>query len=136
LEWIIKKVQYADDTLIIMPACPIQVAVMEDILDNYALPTGLKINFHKSSLIPINLNNNSALDMAGLQGCNIASMPFTYMGLPLGTTKPNIYDLMPLVDSIERRVSDEYPRAISSTQIGNGGDCIILEGQVVEYNSF
>jgi hypothetical protein len=41
-------------------------------------------------------------------GCNIASMPFTYLGLPLGTTKPTIYDLMPLVDRIERRVSATF----------------------------
>jgi hypothetical protein len=35
-------------------------------------------------------------------------MPFTYLGLPLGTTKPTIYDLMPLVDRIERRVSTTF----------------------------
>jgi hypothetical protein len=101
-------VQYADDTLIIMPACPLQVAAMKNILESYALSTGLKINFHKSSLIPINFNNNSAQDMAGLLGCNVASMPFTYLGLPLGTTKPTVYDLMPLVDRIERRVSATF----------------------------
>jgi hypothetical protein len=81
---------------------------MKNILENYALSTGLKINFHKSSLIPINLNNNSAQNMADLLGCNVAAMPFTYLGLPLGTTKPTVYDLMPLVDRIERRVSATF----------------------------
>jgi hypothetical protein len=101
-------VQYADDTLIIMPACPMQVAAMKNILENYALSTGLKINFHKSSLIPINLNNNSAQNMADLLGCNVDAMSFTYLGLPLGTTKPSVYDLMPLVHRIERRVSATF----------------------------
>ena len=32
-------------------------------------------------------------------------MPFTYLGLPIGTSRPTIYDLMPLVDRIERRLS-------------------------------
>ena len=32
-------------------------------------------------------------------------MPFTYLGLPLGTTKPTIHDLMPLVCRLERRLS-------------------------------
>jgi hypothetical protein len=35
-------------------------------------------------------------------------MPFTYLGLPLGTTKPIVQDLMPLVDRIERRVSATF----------------------------
>jgi hypothetical protein len=35
-------------------------------------------------------------------------MPFTYLGLPLGTTKPTIQDLMPLVDQIERKVSASF----------------------------
>jgi hypothetical protein len=99
-------VQYSDDTLIIMPACPLQVTAMKEILEKYALSIGLKINFHKSSLIPINLSDTT--DMAGLFGCNIASMPFPYLGLLLGTTKPSVEDLMPLVDRIERRVSATF----------------------------
>jgi hypothetical protein len=47
-------VQYANDTFIIMPACSQQVLVIKDILEKYATSTGLKIKFHKSSLVPIN----------------------------------------------------------------------------------
>jgi hypothetical protein len=101
-------VQYADDTLVIMPADTTQILIMKQILENYALSTGLKINFHKSSLIPINLDHVSASGIAQLLGCNIASMPFTYLGLPLGTTKPTVQDLLPLVDRIERRVSATF----------------------------
>jgi retron-type reverse transcriptase len=101
-------VQYANDTLIIMPAEQDQVIVMKEILERYANSTGLKINFHKSSMIPINLSDINAQRIAALIGCNIASMPFTYLGLPLGTTKPSIQDLMPLVDRIERRVSATF----------------------------
>jgi hypothetical protein len=36
-------IQYADDTLIMMPACTQQVMVMKDILDKYAASTGLHI---------------------------------------------------------------------------------------------
>ena len=32
-------------------------------------------------------------------------MPFTYLGLPLGTTRPSVQELMPLVFSLERRLS-------------------------------
>jgi hypothetical protein len=56
-------------------------------------------------MIPINLSTTKAANIANLLGCNVASLPFTYLGLPLGTTKPTVQDLMPLVDRIERRVS-------------------------------
>jgi hypothetical protein len=101
-------IQYADDTLVIMPADQEQVLVMKNILENYAKSTGLKINFHKSSMIPINLSSDRAKILADFLGCNLAALPFTYLGLPLGTTKPSVQDLMPLVDRIERRVSATF----------------------------
>jgi hypothetical protein len=101
-------IQYADDTLVIMQADQDQVLVMKHILELYAQSTGLKINFHKSSMVPINLASDRAQIFADLLGCKIASLPFTYLGLPLGTTKPTIQDLKPLVDRIERRVSANF----------------------------
>ena len=43
--------------------------------------------------------------VANLLGCDVGSMPFTYLGLPMGTSRPTIYDLLTLVDRIERRLS-------------------------------
>jgi hypothetical protein len=43
--------------------------------------------------------------LAGTFGCDIGSMPFTYLGLPMGTTKPRIEDLTPMMDRVERRLS-------------------------------
>ena len=35
-------------------------------------------------------------------------MPVTYLGLPLGTTKPTILEMMPLVDRVERRMTANF----------------------------
>ena len=78
---------------------------MQNILDNYAASTGLHINYTKSSLIPINISNDRALTIATLLDCKIGVMPFTYLGLPVGTTKPTVQDMMPLVDRVERKMS-------------------------------
>jgi hypothetical protein len=32
-------------------------------------------------------------------------MPFTYLGIPMGTTKPRMDDLTPLMDRIKRRLN-------------------------------
>ena len=57
-------VQYADDTILVMPACPEQAASMKLVLEDYAASVGLKINFHKSTLIPINIDHMRATDLA------------------------------------------------------------------------
>jgi hypothetical protein len=38
-------------------------------------------------------------------GYQVGSMPFTYLGLPLGMTKPLINDLSPLVSRLERKLT-------------------------------
>jgi hypothetical protein len=41
-------IQYADDTLLIMPADRDQLLVLKDLLQKFSLSTGLKINYNKS----------------------------------------------------------------------------------------
>nr|BDI54557.1 putative reverse transcriptase [Triticum aestivum]BDI54625.1 putative reverse transcriptase [Triticum aestivum] len=96
--------QYADDTIAVLPACTSQARVLRDILVDYATSVGPKINFHKSTLVPINLDHVQAVEIAAIFGCSIGEMPFTYLGLPMGTTRLSVTDLMPLVISIQRRV--------------------------------
>jgi hypothetical protein len=98
-------IQYADDTLAIIPASVDQISTMKTILQTYAACTGLKINFNKTQLIPINISNEVANALAESIGCRVTSMPFTYLGLPMGTTRPTVEDLMPLVCAVEHRLS-------------------------------
>jgi hypothetical protein len=51
------------------------------------------VNFQKSSMIALNVSDSKMADLASVFGCQIASMPFTY--LPWVTTKPHMVDLMP-----------------------------------------
>ena len=76
--------QYADDTLIIMKVDQKEVFTLKALLNTYALCTGLKINFHKSCMIPINTDSNKMKFLAGTFGCSIGKRPFTYLGLPMG----------------------------------------------------
>jgi hypothetical protein len=44
------------------------------------------------------------IHLASTFGCNIGTFPFTYLGLPMGTTKPKVDDFIPLVQRIEGRL--------------------------------
>jgi hypothetical protein len=55
--------------------------------------------------MPINVDDETLANLSNTFGCAIGSMPFTYLGLPLGTTRPTIQDLSPIVDHLEHRLN-------------------------------
>ncbi|XP_073360498.1 uncharacterized protein [Aegilops tauschii subsp. strangulata] len=82
-----------------------ELVALKNMLLTFQQYTGLKVNFAKSSMIPLNMTDEEAARLAAILGCKIGQLPFTYLGLPLGTTRPRIIDLMPLVDSLERSLN-------------------------------
>ncbi|XP_073360718.1 uncharacterized protein [Aegilops tauschii subsp. strangulata] len=90
-------IQYADDTLIILPADKDQLIALKDMFKVFSVSTGLDVNYHKSFIIPINVDTAVMTELAAAFGCQIGKMPFTYLGLPVGTTRPKMVDFMPLV---------------------------------------
>jgi hypothetical protein len=92
-----------------------QLGILKDALSNFSKSTGLYVNYHKSCLLPTNISDEQANDLADVFGCSVKSMPFTYLRLPMGTTRPKIQDLMPLVDRLERRL------VATSTFLAYGG---------------
>src|SRR4051812_36902483 len=98
-------IQYADDTILAVPAKEDQLLALKDMLVKFHSSTGLKVNFSKSFMYPLNVAEDEAARLASAFECPICQMPFTYLGLPMGTTKPRIQDLIPLVDRVERRLT-------------------------------
>ena len=49
--------------------------------------------------------HEKASSLANVSGCIVGSFPFTYLGLPMGLTKPQVKDYAPLICRIERRLS-------------------------------
>jgi hypothetical protein len=97
-------IQYADDTLLIMEACPRQLLALKALLHNFAESTGLKVNYAKSSMFPINLSQEKLDHLAATFQCKAGVFPFTYLGLPMRLNKPTIQDCLPLVYRVERRL--------------------------------
>jgi hypothetical protein len=74
------------------------------LLHSFEESTDLKVNFNKSFIVPINVGEDKVNILAGTLGCLVESMPFTYLGLPLGTTKPTVQDFLPVLSRIEKRI--------------------------------
>jgi hypothetical protein len=97
-------VQYANDTLIIMQADVRQLFFLKCLLHSFGESTGLKVNFNKSFIVPINVGEEKVSIHVGTLGCLVETMHFTYLGLPLGTTKPTVQDFLPMFSRIEKRI--------------------------------
>jgi hypothetical protein len=67
--------------------------------------TGLRVNYHKSSIYPINVPNQKLELLTNTFQCKIGSLPFAYLGLPMGLRKPNLEAFLPLIQKIEKRLS-------------------------------
>jgi hypothetical protein len=50
-------VQYADDTLLILPTDLDHVLALKEVLHKFSLSTGLKVNYAKSSMVPVNVDD-------------------------------------------------------------------------------
>jgi len=92
-------IQYADDTLIIMEGDAMQLFFLKSVL-NSSESTGLKVNYIKSHMVPINISEDKFNHLANNCGCAKGSLPFTYLGL-----QPRIEDYLPFVTKCERRLA-------------------------------
>ena len=54
------------------------------------------MNFSKSCMVPINCSDQQMQDRSSLLECHVGPLPFPYLGLPLGTTRPIIQDFVTL----------------------------------------
>jgi hypothetical protein len=98
-------IQYADDTLLILSADEDQPLFLKNLLIDFGNATGLKVNYDKSNLIPINITEERLQVLLQTLQCQKGSLPFTYLGLPLSTTKPAKEFFMPILQSAQRRLS-------------------------------
>jgi hypothetical protein len=101
---VVSHLQYADDTLFIGEACVENLWSMKAILRWFELISGLKVNFSKSSLFGVNVDNTFLDHAASFLHCKLGSFPFIYLGLPVGANPRRASTWDPIVKAIERRL--------------------------------
>jgi hypothetical protein len=55
-------------------------------------------------MVPINISPGRCFELAATFGCKPESLPSTYLGLPMGTTRPKMEDLVSIIQRIDRRL--------------------------------
>nr|CAD1825938.1 unnamed protein product [Ananas comosus var. bracteatus] len=95
------SLQFADDLLIFLDGSARSAAATKLILDAFAACSGLKINYYKSSLTPINLPTAQATSLANSFGCEVKGFPLNYLGLPLSPKRLCKPDYMLLIEKVD-----------------------------------
>jgi hypothetical protein len=68
------------------------VAALKLLLVGFEYLSGLKINYSKSEMIPLNLTETESYRLANVIGCKIGTLPIKYLGVPLHWKKLRIRD--------------------------------------------
>jgi hypothetical protein len=95
---------FADDTLIFCKDSPDQLAYLRSIFLLFEAASGLKVNLAKSVLIPV--GNVQQVDyLASILGCEVASLPLDYLGLPLGAPSNASHIWDGILEKMDRRLA-------------------------------
>lgn len=105
--------QYADDTLIIAFASSQAANTLKDILDKFTLATGLNINFHKTTFVPINTDTITSQNIVSTFGCDLSSFPQIYLGLPLSQTRLPSSTFEPIIQRFLKYLSGWAAKLLS-----------------------
>lgn len=76
----IPHLQFADDTRILGERSWENVRAMRAVLHLFATMSGLKVDFHKSKLVCVNVPQSWLLEAATVLNCRVGSLPILYLG--------------------------------------------------------
>lgn len=112
----ISHLQYADDTIIFLRNDFSSIQGIKSILRVFQCLTGLKINFHKSTLYGFYESQETLMEWADFLGCDIGSSQLTYLGTDILTSSSKIKFWDPLIGKFQKRLQSW--KSSSTTQAG------------------
>ena len=100
----VSHLQFADDTLFFIRENENNIRTLYSTLKIFSSVSGLKINFSKSTLLGINLQEEEVVHLANLVECSVGVWPIKCLGFPLGgnPTKKSFWE--PVVTKVAKRL--------------------------------
>lgn len=93
-----------NNTIIFSGASKQYINHLKFIIYSFEVACGLTINFLKSTLIGISLNQSKTSTFSSILVCSQSSLPMSYLGFPLHYNKPWRSDWVFLKQKIERKL--------------------------------
>jgi hypothetical protein len=119
---VVSHLQFADDTLLVGQKSWANVRALRATLLLFESMSGLKVNFHKSLLVGVNIPESWLNEAASVLRCKVGTIPFMYLSLPIGGNPWRLSFWDPIVNRIKSRLSGWNSRFLSF-----GGRLILLK---------
>ncbi|RHN63454.1 putative reverse transcriptase zinc-binding domain-containing protein [Medicago truncatula] len=74
-------------------------------LRGFEMASGLKVNYHKSSLIGVNVSRQFMEAACRFLHCSEGSVPFNYLGLPVGANSKKLSTWEPMLEQLRNRLN-------------------------------
>lgn len=104
---------YADDLLMFSKCDLRSIKLLQDVLDKFAEISGLNMNLHKSHIYFGGCSQVQRMEVCNFMNVEEGSLPFSYLGVPLTSTKPKVSDFRSLIHHITRRITSWTSRFLS-----------------------
>jgi hypothetical protein len=101
----ILSLQYVDDTLLFSVCDNKTLRNLKCILVLFEKVSGMRIIFHKSEFIPMNLKIERIHEIAHTLNCHVGNFPCKYLGVPLKIGNLTREDLQPILDKLIKRMT-------------------------------
>nr|ABD32615.1 RNA-directed DNA polymerase, putative [Medicago truncatula] len=111
-----------DDTWLLGTKSWANVRALRAALVLFEAMSGLKVNFHKSMLVGVNIASSWLHEAASVLSCKVGNVPFLYLGMPIGGNPRRLRFWEPIVNRIKSRLSGWNSRFLSF-----GGRLVLLK---------
>jgi len=117
---VVSHLQFADDTLLLGVKSWANVRAMWAVLLLVEAMSGLKVNFHKSMLVGVNIFESWLVEETSILNCKMGHVSFMYLGLTIGGNPSRLAFWAPVMHTIKSRLSVWKSRFLSF------GGCLTL----------
>jgi hypothetical protein len=97
--------QFADDTIIMGEGNWDNLWTIKTVLRSFEIVSGLKVNFHKSKLYGINLDGSFLGASSSFLHCEVETIPFRFLGIPVGANPRRKCTWNPIIDNMRKRLN-------------------------------
>ncbi|XP_028052094.1 uncharacterized protein LOC114256638 [Camellia sinensis] len=102
---LLSHLQFADDSIIFSEADWDQMVLIKRVLRCFEFLSGLRINYHKSVVCGVGMDDSLLLSFAKLLNCQVHSLPLKFLALPLGANPGRKSTWKPVLDKFRSKLS-------------------------------
>nr|GEU89402.1 arginine repressor C-terminal-like domain-containing protein [Tanacetum cinerariifolium] len=104
--------QYADDALFFGEWSLVNIKCLIQVLKCFGEASGLKVNLSKSSIYGVGVQYSEVESISAAFNCKCDSLPFVYLGLPVGKRMNRINSWMEVIDRFQKRLTTWKARSL------------------------